>query len=765
MRVIIISALTIMSLFVVAQPCTTTNASGCSCPDGRDTCVLLPDLNISWLAITDYKSGPNEFSQTGNANGNNGRLRLTGATPNIGYGSFTVRGSNYFLCGTDTVFSANRNPTCSNGLAPTNLLYQRIYKKMGNTMTYEDVFTGGQTFHPTHGHNHVDDWVVFTLRMEDPNNPDTLSWPIVGEGAKIGFCLMDYNSCNDYPGYCRDNQMYQMGNALTQPNFPNYGLGGGQYNCSPVEQGISSGFMDIYDEDLDGMWINIPPGTCNGNYWIVAQVDPLNSFLESDETNNWTAVPVTLTKQTPAGNAVATVDLSGERYLCNGQSLTLTANLASSYLWSNGETTRSITVQDGGNYSVQINTACGSATSSVIEVVKSNIDFVTLKGDTSCQSRNMILTAEGNATTLWYDSDTSEVEIYSGAIFETPVLNNTKTYYAELKEIIESQTYYSAPTNHSGTSNFSGTQYNGSIIFDAYQSFILKTVKVYSDIEAVRIIELRDMFDNVLQSKTINIMPGMSRITLNFEVPAGIDLRLGTNTDNNLQLFGFESPQLRRSSSGVNYPYTITDVVSLKDSPNGSSFYYYFYDWEIYREVSCISERVPVTALFNNVPQVTFTLTDTLFEMNSGVVSLTGNPAGGTFSGQGVSGNTFNPALAGVGGPYTITYNYTEPNSACSNFATQAVSVYENPTGVISYNDITLHVYPNPAKKTLQLHFNKNFSKAAIQLYNTLGALVKTYMVADEKNIQLPIEDLHTGLYFGDVIIEGKNYPFRFLKH
>ena len=31
----------------------------------------------------------------------------------------------------------------------------------------------------------------------------------------------------------------------------NFGLGGGDYGCSPIEQGISSGYLDLYGEWLD----------------------------------------------------------------------------------------------------------------------------------------------------------------------------------------------------------------------------------------------------------------------------------------------------------------------------------------------------------------------------------------------------------------------------------------------------------------------------------------------------------------------------------
>ena len=47
---------------------------------------------------------------------------------------------------------------------------------------------GTMTYHPTHGHNHTNDWGVFT-RKKDDNEPDPRNWPIVSDGAKLGFAL------------------------------------------------------------------------------------------------------------------------------------------------------------------------------------------------------------------------------------------------------------------------------------------------------------------------------------------------------------------------------------------------------------------------------------------------------------------------------------------------------------------------------------------------------------------------------------------------
>jgi len=56
-------------------------------------------------------------------------------------------------------------------------------------------------------------------------------------------------------------------------------------------------------------------------------------------------------------------------------------------------------------------------------------------------------------------------------------------------------------------------------------------------------------------------------------------------------------------------------------------------------------------------------------------VTLAGSPAGGTFSGTGVTGNTFDP----TSGTQTITYNYTDGNG-CSNSNTATITVNPLPT-------------------------------------------------------------------------------------
>ena len=317
---------------VMAQ-CTTTNATTCQCETaGQTNCDLMPDLNISWYALQSYAGGPSEYAQTDGTNP--GRLRVSGSTPNIGFGPLEVRGVNSqgyrtFICGPDTmtIYAPNDNNgfTCPNGFEGKQRLYQRIYHKDGNTMSYTEELAGTMTYHPTHNHYHVDDWTTMTLRLEQPGVPDPRDWPVVASGGKLGFCLMDLSTCSSSNGHCRTSHLYNQGSTLTNTSFPNYGLGIG-YSCSENFQGISSGKTDIYSESLDGMWINILPGLCNGNYWIVAEVDPRNAWTESNEDNNWTAIPFQITQQSTAGGGGAgSINADRRAVLAPGDDITLTA--------------------------------------------------------------------------------------------------------------------------------------------------------------------------------------------------------------------------------------------------------------------------------------------------------------------------------------------------------------------------------------------------------------------------------------------------------
>lgn len=571
--------------------CTLTNATGCYCEDSTQTnCDLLPDMVVSRYAILTYNGGPAEYSQTAPLP-NRGRLTITGSTPNLGFGPLEVKGVDqngyqWFLCGQDTISLYNPTasssivPNCPNGATnPHQLLIQDIYHKNGNTMTYSEYKTGHMTYHPTHSHYHVDDWEIYTLRIPTAD-PNPLNWPIVSQGHKVGFCLMDYGNCSANPMHCQDS----LGNYLTNAHFgAQYNLDA-NYNCSPTIQGIGVGHLDIYWNTLDGQWISIPPGTCNGLYAIVIEVDPDNHFIESNEDNNYTYEYWTLTQQS-SSNPIVEITSEHSSVVCQGDSITLRATAGTAFLWSTGDTTQTITVPSTTmDYTCTVTTYCGTVTSAPFHVTEAISPLPTVIGDTVCMLGTATLTANGNGTIHWYDS--TNVLVGTGPTFTTPTLSATTAYFAQ-NISTHNDTVFAPPADYDmSNGGYSSTGHY--LVFNCYSPFTLESVKVWSDSAATRTIMLEDSMGVVLQSTTVNIGNGMQEVPLNFTVTPGIKYRLHCADPKRLY---------RNNGNGVSYPYDVPGVLSIWSSDAGNVAYYYFYDWKLATTNStCPSALVPVVA-------------------------------------------------------------------------------------------------------------------------------------------------------------------------
>jgi hypothetical protein len=122
------------------------------------------------------------------------------------------------------------------------------------------------------------------------------------------------------------------------------------------------------------------------------------------------------------------ITASGPLSFCQGGSVTLTASPGTSYLWSNGATTQSITVTSSGTYNVTINgagaascvngnqtcTNCNSTTASTTVTVLPN-QTVSIQSSASnpiCSGETVTLTAQGATTYAWNTGATnSEIQV------------------------------------------------------------------------------------------------------------------------------------------------------------------------------------------------------------------------------------------------------------------------------------------------------------------------------------------------------------------
>jgi hypothetical protein len=750
-----LATLALGSLTASAQaPCNLTNSSGCDCLDGSNNCDLLPDLTIAQVLLETPASNPETP----------GELGVSVSSPNIGHGPLRIIATNFFVCGTDTINApGGYSGTCPDGSDPRQLIQQRIYhKNPDGSMSFYDRWAGSMTYHYTHGHMHVDDWGVYSLRNEVPGT-DPRTWPIVADGGKLGFCLMDFGSCAYYNGHCVDN----AGNVLTT-NAPNYGLGGGSYSCGITNQGISAGYTDIYYHYLDGMQIPIPASVCNGSYKLVVILDPYDYFLEEDESNNVKVADIVLTQQ--GGGSISAV-ADGPTSFCEGNSVTLSIDApASSYLWSNGATTPTITVTESGTYSCTANTSCGTQTTPAMSVSVAPAPSPSAADQTSCGPGSVTLTATGSGTLRWYDSPTGGTLLATGSSYSTPVLTESTTFYLEAETTAPGSVNNVGAVNHSGSSLFNGSTINSHLIFDALNAFVLQSVKVYTDTPGERRIELRNSAGSVLQSALVNIPSGESRVTLNFNVPAGANLQLGTSSSTNTASFGFVSPQLRRSSTGVAFPYVIDDVVRIHDTPYGTSYYYYFYDWEVRQpdQTCTTTPRISVQAFVDNSPGCTGTLTCTApgstaeGTITPTTAQISWTSGGSNAVGYQVSGRKFGATafrstnVAGLSylvsnlRPSTI-YEW-KVRSRCADGSWTSwtpLSLFGTPASRdVDALSMGMSLSPNPSQGSFLVHLDNVSGEGLLSVENLLGQSLHQQLVAPGAQQSIAVNAaLQPGLY------------------
>ncbi len=180
---------------------------------------------------------------------------------------------------------------------------------------------------------------------------------------------------------------------------------------------------------------------------------------------------------------------------------------------------------------------------------------------------------------------------------------------------------------------------------------------------------------------------------------------------------------------------------------------------------NCNAVSNPVNVMVNPNPVVLITGLSAQYYHTDTPVNLTGNPSGGTFNGTGVSGNTFSPSIAGVGGPYTITYTYTDGNG-CTGTTTFDITVllgtsFQNIDGINAVN-----VFPNPNNGNFVISLKSTEMKVLdISVMNSLGQKVFEERGISTGNTLLKNIDLTfltKGFYTLGISSEGKRNAYKF---
>jgi hypothetical protein len=159
-----------------------------------------------------------------------------------------------------------------------------------------------------------------------------------------------------------------------------------------------------------------------------------------------------------------------------------------------------------------------------------------------------------------------------------------------------------------------------------------------------------------------------------------------------------------------------------------------------YTDADSCSNTAASNIAVNVLPAVTLGTFANVCVTDAAFVLTGGSPSGGTYSGTGVSGGSFDPATAGVA-THTITYTYTDGNS-CSNSAQQTILV-DVCTGLSQAVGNAFSIYPNPTSGNITIAIGS--THISLEIYDAVGKMVRG---AELKGItELNLDGLKPGLY------------------
>ncbi|MEO1624236.1 MAG: hypothetical protein AAFV25_03690, partial [Bacteroidota bacterium] len=156
-----------------------------------------------------------------------------------------------------------------------------------------------------------------------------------------------------------------------------------------LDAGTASSYEWSTGDNSQSIFVN-----ASGNYAVT--ITDINGCQNSDDIN------ITV-------NNLPIVELGNDTVLCQGNAITLDAGLASSYDWSTGDNSQTISVNASGNYSVTITDANGCQNSDDINITVNNLPIVELGNDTVlCQGNSIMLDAGVASNYDWSTGDNSQ---------------------------------------------------------------------------------------------------------------------------------------------------------------------------------------------------------------------------------------------------------------------------------------------------------------------------------------------------------------------
>jgi hypothetical protein len=447
----------------------------------------------------------------------------------------------------------------------------------------------------------------------------------------------------------------------------------------------------------------------------------------------------------------------GATTFCAGGSVTLSAPASTSYLWSNGATTQSINATAAGSYTVQVTNvsgcqssasaattvtvnalptiaaatvvepnACATLTGS-IEVAGSGFGNLTWTGSGSGSLTNVSLPATvntlgaGSYSFTFVDANTCTSNNLLVVLSDptppvTPTISlNGATIFCEGGSV-------TLTSSESAGNTWSTSDMSNAIVVSTSGTYLV----TYTDINGCSA-------TSAPVTVTVNPLPSTPSITAGGATTlceGGSVTLTSSEMSNNEWSNASTSNSINVTASGT-YSVTYTDG-------NG-----------------CEATSAGLSVTVNPLPNVTMSaLADVCLDVDPFTLS-NGQPSGGTYVGNGVSNDVFDPSAAGVG-THTIEYTFIDANS-CSNSASETIIVNDC-LGLNTLETAEYLVYPNPTTDMLHIECKCDYLNAELKVFDAIGRLIHAMEVVQDPT-ELNVRNWANGTY--TIVIESSSSVFK----
>ncbi|MBS1634908.1 MAG: T9SS type A sorting domain-containing protein [Bacteroidetes bacterium] len=414
--------------------------------------------------------------------------------------------------------------------------------------------------------------------------------------------------------------------------------------------------------------------------------------------------------------------------ICPGQTASLTASGATTYTWNTSSTGATLTVTPTGNtgYTVTGADAAGCTNTATATVTVHSLPNVTATSATICVGATATLTASGATSYTWNTSATT------ASITDNPASTTgytvTGTDAAGCTNTATAMVMVNSLPNVSATSATICSGSTATLTASGATSYIWNTSATTASIT-----------DNPASTTGYTVT--------GTDAAGCTNMAMASITVNNLPSVTATSATICTGSTAtlvasgaITYSWsTGATTAGISDNPTTNTSYTVTGT----DNNGCSNSSVDMITV-NSLPTLSMSPVSSPLCANNPSVALSATPTGGVFSGTGVSGNSFDPSIAGSG-TYTITYSYTDANS-CSNTSAQTVTV-STCTGITeNTHHVSAHIYPNPAQDVLHITVENVSDEYTVDVFDALGNMIY-HGINHDSETSISTESWNKGLY------------------